>query len=173
MNASSRVVVGVDGSATSLDAVRWATREAIRRHAPLELVTSSLFAPGTYGDAISLRIGAFADPDVEAKRALTAAVDVAHKTAAGNSLILDTRLEHGSAARNLTHFDVAPTLIVVGSRGLGEFTGGLVGSVSTAVVSHAKCPVVAIKSSTVSDHSSNRKTDRPNPISVSPHRLRA
>ena len=151
MNASSRVVVGVDGSATSLDAVRWATREAIRRHAPLELVTSSLFAPGTYGDAISLRIGAFADPDVEAKRVLTAAVDVAHKTAAGNSLILDTRLEHGSAARNLTHFDVAPALIVVGSRGLGEFTGGLVGSVSTAVVSHAKCPVAVVKSNTVSD----------------------
>ncbi|OZE90893.1 hypothetical protein CH298_06860 [Rhodococcoides fascians] len=167
--------VGSSSESTDLPhrSTRSVTREAVRRHAPLELVTSSLFAPGTYGDAISLRIGAFADPDVEAKRALTAAVDVAHKTAAGNSLILDTRLEHGSAARNLTHFDVAPTLIVVGSRGLGEFTGGLVGSVSTAVVSHAKCPVVAIKSSTVSDHSSNRKTDRPNPISVSPHRLRA
>ncbi|MGB6069599.1 MAG: universal stress protein, partial [Rhodococcus sp. (in: high G+C Gram-positive bacteria)] len=151
MNASSRVVVGVDGSATSLDAVRWATREAVRRHAPLELVTSSLFAPGTYGDAISLRIGSFSDPDVEAKRVLTAAVDVAHKAAAGNSLILDTRLEHGSAARNLTHFDVAPAMIVVGSRGLGEFTGGLIGSVSTAVVSHATCPVAVIKSNIISD----------------------
>lgn len=151
MTASSRIVVGVDGSTQSMDAVRWATREALRRHAPLEVVTSSLFAPGTYGDALNLRMGAFADPDVEAKRVLDAALDVARATASGDSLALDTRLEHGSPARNLTHFSVAPALVVVGSRGLGEFTGGLIGSVSSAVVSHAKCPVAVIKSDIVGD----------------------
>lgn len=151
MNDSSRIVVGVDGSAASLDAVRWATREAVRRHAPLELVTSALFTPGAYGDAISLRIGNFSNPDVEAKAVLASAVDIAHESAADETIVVHTRLEHGSAARNLTYFDIAPAMIVVGSRGLGEFTGGLIGSVSTAVVTHAKCPVVVIKSGTVND----------------------
>ncbi|MDV6259916.1 universal stress protein [Rhodococcoides yunnanense] len=151
MNASSRVVVGVDGSATSFDAVRWATHEALRRHTSLEVITSSLFAPGTYGDAVGLRVGAFSDPDVEAKRVLTEATDVVRSALDGQQLQLETRLEHGSAARVLTNLEVKPAMIVLGSRGLGEFTGGLMGSVGSAVLAHATCPVAVIKPGGVVD----------------------
>jgi nucleotide-binding universal stress UspA family protein len=36
-------------------------------------------------------------------------------------------------------------LVVVGARGLGAFSGFLLGSVSTAVVRHAACPVLVVK----------------------------
>ncbi|MFY2788811.1 universal stress protein [Rhodococcus sp. MALMAid1271] len=151
MVASSRIVVGVDGSASARDAVRWATREAIRRGAPLELATSTLFEPGNYSDAIGLRIGAFTDPDVDAKRVLTEAVDLVHETAGVHRISLDTSLHHGSAADVLSHLSPLPAMIVLGSRGLGEFTGGLMGSVGSAVLAHAKCPVAVIKNGGVAD----------------------
>lgn len=151
MVASSRIVVGVDGSAPARDAIRWATREAIRRGAPLELVTSTLFEPGNYSDAVGLRIGAFTDPDVDAKKVLAEAVDLVHETAGVQRISLDTSLHHGSAADVLSHLSPLPAMIVLGSRGLGEFTGGLIGSVSTAVVTHAKCPVAVIESGAVGD----------------------
>ncbi|GGG25737.1 universal stress protein [Rhodococcoides trifolii] len=151
MVASSRIVVGVDGSVSSLDAVRWGTLEALRRHAPLELVTSKVFVPGTYADAVDLRVGSFTDQDVEAKRVLTEAVDVAHDSADGRTISLDTRIEFGPAAKVLLDLENTPAMIVVGSRGLGEFTGGLIGSVSTAVATHARCPVAVIKSGHIGD----------------------
>lgn len=142
---STRILVGVDGSAASLDAVRWATADAVRRHAPLELVASTLAVPASYADAVGLRAGMFVDPDVEAKRVLALAVDVAHATAGQNPITVETRVAHGSAADVLAHPEDVPAMIVVGSRGLGEFTGGLIGSVSTAVVTHAPCPVAVVK----------------------------
>jgi nucleotide-binding universal stress UspA family protein len=39
-------------------------------------------------------------------------------------------------------------LLVVGSRGHGQFTGMLIGSVSEHVVSHASCPVVVVRHGT-------------------------
>lgn len=151
MVASTRIVVGVDGSAASLDAVRWATREATRRHVSIEVITSTLGKPGSYGDAIGLSIGTFRDADAEAKRVLADAVDVVHATAGSAGLSVDTRLAHGSAVEVLVSLEDRPALIVVGSRGLGDFTGGLIGSVSSAVVSHAKCPVAVIKDGVVRD----------------------
>jgi nucleotide-binding universal stress UspA family protein len=46
------VVAGVDGSTSSLQAVRWAAREAARRRAPLRLVAAVgwVTAPHQYGD---------------------------------------------------------------------------------------------------------------------------
>lgn len=151
MVATNKIVVGVDGSAPSLDAVRWATRAAVRRAVPMELVTSTLFVPGTYADAIDLRIGVFADQDVAAKRVLAEAVEVAHDTAGSRTLSLDTRLEHGPATRVMMQSATDAAMIVLGSRGLGEFTGGLIGSVSTAVATHAPCPVVVVKSDEVEE----------------------
>jgi nucleotide-binding universal stress UspA family protein len=151
MVASTRIVVGVDGSAGSLDAVRWATREAVRRHVQIEVVTSTLDRTGSYGDAVGLRMGAFRDADVEAKRVLVDAVDVVHDTAGVAGVSVDTRLERGSAAEVLLGLKDRPAMIVVGSRGLGDFTGGLIGSVSSAVVTHARCPVAVIKDGAVRD----------------------
>ena len=50
----------------------------------------------------------------------------------------------GHAAKVLLDVVTDSDLLVVGSRGHGEFAGALLGSISQHVVSHAPCPVVVV-----------------------------
>ncbi len=51
----------------------------------------------------------------------------------------------GHPAEVLIGRSTRASVIVVGSRGLGGFTGALLGSVSTAVAMHSSCPVVVVR----------------------------
>ncbi|WP_054245587.1 universal stress protein [Rhodococcus opacus] len=145
MQTDSPIVVGVDGSAQSLDAVRWAADAAVHHRAPLLLVSSLLKAPGTFGDAVNLSAGAFTGVEYGGTQRLATAAELARRSMPGNHLTLRTALRHGSAVTVLLDAAKSARMLVVGSRGLGEFTGGLVGSVSSAVASHAACPVAVIR----------------------------
>jgi len=145
MTTDSPIVVGVDGSAHSLDAVRWAADAAVHRRAPLLLVSSLPTAPGTFSDAVNLSAGAFSGMEYAGAQRLAAAAELARRSVRGNHLTLRTVLHHGSAVPALLDAAKSARMLVVGSRGLGEFTGGLVGSVSAAVAGHAACPVAVIR----------------------------
>ncbi|RZL75076.1 MAG: universal stress protein [Rhodococcus sp. (in: high G+C Gram-positive bacteria)] len=145
MKADSPIVVGVDGSAQSLDAVRWAADAAVHHRVPLLLVSSLLTAPGTFGDAVNLSAGAFTGVEYVGTQRLATAAELARHSVRGAHLTLRTALRHGSAVTALLDAAKSARMLVVGSRGLGEFTGGLVGSVSSAVISHAACPVAVIR----------------------------
>ena len=139
-STSPPVVVGVDGSASSRDAVRWAARAAALRHAPLVLVT-------TRAELFTL-VGAGAPAawlDVQDDTARVHLDDAARTATDTADVAVSTVLDPGTAAGALLAHSRTARLLVVGSRGLGELTGGLVGSVSTAVVSHAQCPVVVVR----------------------------
>lgn len=138
------VVVGVDGSASSSDAVRWAARAAVLRGTPLLVVTTWLQAFSTAGPGVP---PVWLEAQQEAalthlRDAATLAADTAGEV---GPLTVRTSLECGTAAGALLEHARTARLLVVGSRGLGELTGGLVGSVSTAVVTHATCPVVVVR----------------------------
>ncbi|ABG91897.1 possible universal stress protein [Rhodococcus jostii RHA1] len=142
MTTDSPIVVGVDGSAHSLDAVCWAADAAVHHRAPL---SSLLGAPGTFGDAVNLSAGVFSGVEYAGTQSLATASELARRSVPGNHLTLRTSLRHGSAVAALLDAAESARMLVVGSRGLGEFTGGLVGSVSAAVASHAPCPVAVIR----------------------------
>lgn len=137
-SASGQVVVGVDGSAGSAEALRWAARYAAWTHAGMDAVIA-WHRPVTYGQAYETEAWR---PDIDAEKALTAQIDEvfgAHRPA-------DTRLivREGSPAHVLIEASKGAALLVVGSRGHGGFYGLLLGSVSANCAERAKCPVVVV-----------------------------
>jgi nucleotide-binding universal stress UspA family protein len=138
-----RIVVGVDGSECALQAVRWAAAEALRRRLPLRLVSAYIWPSGRL-------VG---DPRVaiEYRRILRDAADEQLAAAARTAATVAPALEveqmpvDGLAEQVLEAESVDAALVVLGDRGLGGFTGLLIGSVSVALAAHAGCPVVVIR----------------------------
>lgn len=139
----ARIVVGVDGSLQSMHAVDWATREAVARRCPLRIVHAFLWP------LLNVPTGppAGAPPDAgldnAAKDILAAATDRARRVAA--ALELSSDLPVCSPAAALIEASHDADLVVVGHRGLGGFTGLLVGSVGVQAAAHAHCPVVVVR----------------------------
>lgn len=138
------VTVGVDGSEQSLNALQFAAQEASNHDLPLNIVTAysiPVFA------ASSMDAG-YASMDDEAFRAsaLETVQDAAShiKQFIGDGLTVRTFVESGDAAGVLLDFAEEADLMVVGRRGRGGFMGRLLGSVSTAIPAHAKCPTIIV-----------------------------
>jgi nucleotide-binding universal stress UspA family protein len=133
-----RIVVGVDGSPASLDALRWAVAQAALTGAVVEAVTAWQF-PATYG---GYPVDAGADWRANAQTIQETAI----KEALGDeATALVRRVAQGHSVRVLLDVAADAELLVVGSRGHGGFTGMLLGSVSEHVVAHAPCAVVVVK----------------------------
>ncbi|GAB3243102.1 universal stress protein [Kineosporia babensis] len=135
---TNRIVVGVDGSTQSAQALRWAAQQAVRSGATLRAVTAWEL-PTTYAWA-SWPIDW--DPARDARRVLTETIA---KTFEGHPPVeLEEVVREGGAARILIDEARFATTVVVGSRGHGRVAGVLLGSVSTKVSEHATCPVVVV-----------------------------
>jgi nucleotide-binding universal stress UspA family protein len=138
--ANNVIVVGVDGSDASKDALRWAHKQAGFTGASLEVIatweypTSFGWAPAWPSDW---------NPAEDAKKALaTLAEEVlgANPDVKVRQVVLE-----GHPAPILVAAGANADLLVVGSRGHGEFAGMLIGSVSEYCAMHAPCPVVIIR----------------------------
>lgn len=139
------IVTAADGSPVSYAAVAWAAQVAARRKAPLRILNSSTL-PMIYGSMV-----AFTQDDYDRVRAdgeaiLAEAKGVA-QAAVPNSAELDvtTELVEEAITPVLIHRSETAQQIVLGSRGMGAIARTLVGSVSSGVSRHAKCPVAVIK----------------------------
>lgn len=133
-----KIVVGVDGSAQSQQALRWAARLAKDEGAAIEVVTAWVH-PSRYGWAI---IPAEWDPQSDAEKATTAVIDAVFGE--NRPADLTVRMVSDTATRALLEAGRHATMIVVGNRGSGGFAGLLLGSVSRAVAEHATVPVLVI-----------------------------
>jgi nucleotide-binding universal stress UspA family protein len=143
------VVVGVDGSSSALDAVRWAAREAARRGTAVRLISAfSWFDSRHIGDH-GLG-GAYRAAMVKSTRdAVSAAAVTAAKAAPGVEItehVLD-----GFPVPRLVEASRHAGLVVIGDRGLGGFTSLLVGSVALGLTARAECPVVVVRGGRSSD----------------------
>jgi nucleotide-binding universal stress UspA family protein len=138
------VVVGVDGSDSALEAVRWAAAEAGHRGAPLRLVTASLWAsgrvvddPAAEGEHFRAELLALAERDLAGARTAAEGIDqtlpVSTETVAGYPIdVLADEARHAQ-------------LLVLGTRGLGGLAGLMAGSVAAGLAGRAACPVVVVR----------------------------
>ncbi len=153
------VVVGVDGSECALTAVRWAAAEAMRRRLPLRLVAAHTWpVGGLVGDP-----GLGVDPRAVLRDAvldrLGAAATAAAAVAPGLAM---ERVElEGDPAAVLVAESATAALVVLGDRGLGGFTGLLLGAVAVALSARAACPVVVVRGS-----ATDPAVPRPEPVVV-------
>ncbi|MFI1564916.1 universal stress protein [Streptomyces sp. NPDC020490] len=132
--APPRMVVGVDGSGVSREAVRFAFEEAAFRGA--RLIAVAAWEPQYLRDL------ALEDAEDEVRRVL------AESTAGWREKYPDVELRHevvrGHPAGVLGDAAQGAVQLVVGSRGLGGFSGLLLGSVSRSLMRRATCPVVVV-----------------------------
>jgi len=134
-----RVVVGIDASARSLAAMRWAGAEARARDADLEVVHAWSRAMMPAHPAVGF-VPEFYDLEDAGRAILDSAL--ADPSLAG--VRVHGHLTSGFAARTLLERADGAGLLVAGTRGLGRLTGTLLGSVTRQLVNHASCPVVVL-----------------------------
>lgn len=147
MEDRERIVVGVDGSDQSREALRFALRDAARRGAEVKVVGVFVrpehwprahwcSAPPALGEiAARIRAGAWRMVDDL----------VAEGGDALKQVPVQVHARAGSPARALVAEARGADLLVVGCRGRGGFSRALLGSVSTQVVLHAACPVTVVR----------------------------
>lgn len=135
------ILVGADGTGSSMAAVRWAAREAQRRNRPLRVVhvfdwegrEARYDTNKEYFDLSREQAEGVTSNAVYEARMAAPRVDVEGDPVIGHA-----------AARLLTESDGAE-LVVLGSRGRGGFAGLLLGSVSQRVAAHTPCSVVVVR----------------------------
>jgi nucleotide-binding universal stress UspA family protein len=145
MSASQEplIVVGVDGSPSSIQALKWAIGQAALTGASIEAVIAWHY-PQSYGapfpDDVNydeLATETLAKSIVAASNARSSGPEAAVK--------ISSFVAEGHPAQILLDRSANASLLVVGSRGHGGFAEALLGSVSQHVVHHALCPVVIIR----------------------------
>jgi nucleotide-binding universal stress UspA family protein len=135
-----KIVVGIDGSPASLEALRWAMRQATLTGSRLEVVVTWEW-PQSYGWAPPYPSDY--SPSADARKTLEEAV--VEVGAAFPDVRTDLTVVEGHPAPALVEASKGADLLVVGSRGHGEFAGMLIGSVSEHCTAIAKCPVVVVR----------------------------
>ena len=144
------ILVGVDGSPASHEALRWAAQEAELRSARLVAVhVWAYVSVAPLGDPGMIPMPAVDLPgQLEAERdAANADFDqaIAEVLGSGSTIELEKRLVEGDPGEVLVSASAAADLVVVGSHGRSGFRAALLGSVSRHVIDHAVCPVVVLK----------------------------
>lgn len=138
--AGGRIVVGVDGSEPSGNALREGARLAKQLGASLEAVMC-------WEDPVLYEnYGAGDDPEdfrrggEDLLETTLADVFGEHRPAG-----LSTRLVRGQAASRLLEESEGALMLVVGRQGSSGVLGLVLGSVSSALVAHARCPVLVVR----------------------------
>lgn len=142
------VLVGVDSSPASAQALRFAIEESRLRGVPLRVLhawqlpflptSQDPFLAGTLYETPAI------DPG-ELRQLAQSQLDQIVSSVDAHGVELQPVLAEGGAAGALVEASAEAELLVVGSRGHGGFSGLLLGSVSHACAQHAHCPVVIVR----------------------------
>lgn len=134
------IVVGVDGSDASRDAVGWALGQAALTGASLRVVASWRWPN------YLTRIPPGVDPAADTAQTLDETVDAALATVDnGQQVEISRRVVEGPPGPALLTQAQDAQLLVVGAKGRAAFPGMLLGSVAEYCVRHGHCPVVVVR----------------------------
>src|ERR1700721_3255927 len=138
------IIVGVDGSPASDAAVSWAAHDAVMRGVPLTLMHVQDPMGRTWSQAKVLEEVA-GWQEAEGRGVLANASKIAHDVANDTSEItINGELQFSAPGPTLIDKSEDAELLVVGTDGRGSLARGLLGSVSSGLVRHARCPVAVI-----------------------------
>jgi nucleotide-binding universal stress UspA family protein len=141
-SSMKKIVVGVDGSTASLQALEWAYNEALVSGAELTAVHGWVYP---YSGARTSVSEPRTQMQLDAMEELKASLESLGPRLAGGSLHVHARLVEQPPAEALLEESEDADLLVVGSRGRGAVRSTLLGSVSRTVAQHATCPVAVIR----------------------------
>ncbi|ROS78740.1 universal stress protein [Cellulomonas sp. PhB143] len=141
MTRSTTILVGVDGSASSLHALDWATAHAKHIGWTLHLVCAYSLPSFT---AASLDGGYAALDDSVIQDGARAVLEEALARAEARGVHAESTLTTGDAAGVLVEMSREHGLAVVGTRGGGGFAERLLGTTSSALPAHAYCPTIVV-----------------------------
>ncbi len=142
MSAPAPVVAGIDGSESALLATRWAATAALRRGTSLRIVHVCAIPVGYPPGFVDARVLREAMAE-QGRGWLAQARDAAEMAAPG--LEVETAEVTAGVVPTLVRESAAAAMVVLGTRGLGGFTGLLVGSTAVEVAARAECPVVVVR----------------------------
>ncbi|MQA03346.1 MAG: universal stress protein [Streptosporangiales bacterium] len=134
-----RIVVGVDGSEPSKEALRWAARQAALVGTDLDAVVAWAYPEMYWGWAPGEGVAPLRE-----QAATTLAKRVEEVLGSASAVEARQRVLRAEPATALLESSAGADLLVVGNRGHGAFFGALLGSVSYRCVHHATCPVVVV-----------------------------
>jgi len=140
--SASGIVVGVDDSPLSQPALQWAAAEAALLECPLEIMYAVTPAVNSW-TAVPAPTGLLDWQCHIGLEVLQDAEEVA-KRASGGTVPISTQLVMATPASALVERSKSAQMVVVGSRGRGALARTVLGSVSTALVHRAHCPVAVI-----------------------------
>jgi nucleotide-binding universal stress UspA family protein len=139
----SGILVGVDGSGHSQRALEWAAKEAAIRNTSLTVLTVDQAVRGFWGGTLD-----YAEDKTRTQKAQQAAQAETDAVLAtlGDSrpASVTVKAVHGYPAEDIVNAAADADLIVLGQRGAGGWSRGLMGSTASKVVHHAPVPVTVI-----------------------------
>jgi nucleotide-binding universal stress UspA family protein len=142
----STIVVGIDGSDSSRQALAWAMGLAVRTGRPLRVVAALVLPRDVAPWGPWARLGSFEESEVAAARDEVRAVvdEVAARCSPRFDGDVDLRVRVGPPA-DVVLDDTGPDdHVVLGSSGVGHVVRRVLGSVSGEVIGRASCPVTVV-----------------------------
>ncbi|AHH18315.1 putative universal stress protein [Nocardia nova SH22a] len=144
------IVVATDGSAVSCHAVAWAAVDAAAHGCPLHVLASVAFQ-GAYGPVPYVTAEAVAQMQDDGDRVVDEAVRIAEQATAPGAVEISREVSFDPIIPCLIARSRNARTVVVGSRGRGTLRRALLGSVSSAIIHHAHCPVAVVRATSNTD----------------------
>src|SRR3712207_4184283 len=141
----TKIVLATDGSEDAAAATRAAVDLASRSGSELHVMHAFEFIPPREYMSVALRLHSLSDFSQQGQRLLDEQVEAIE---AAGGVVSNAQLRMGSPVDQILNLseELEAGLVVVGRRGLGGVKRLLMGSVSEAIIHHAHCPVLVLRS---------------------------